>query len=120
MTSLRTLVPADSIDEVFVCGTASEITPVRSVDRIPVGDGKPGPVDFTHVEKVWFPDAPGGSVTKGDVIQYYLSVADKDGNMVPFLAAEIPSRGNGGLAPGQYRWAKDWLTIASSTGRVAS
>ncbi len=31
-------------DELFVCGTASEITPVRSVDRIQVGDGKPGPV----------------------------------------------------------------------------
>jgi branched-chain amino acid aminotransferase len=31
-------------DEVFFCGTAAEITPVRSVDRIPVGDGNPGPV----------------------------------------------------------------------------
>ena len=31
-------------DEVFFCGTASEITPIRSVDRRPVGEGKPGPV----------------------------------------------------------------------------
>jgi branched-chain amino acid aminotransferase len=31
-------------DEVFFCGTAVEITPVRSVDRVPVGTGKPGPV----------------------------------------------------------------------------
>lgn len=31
-------------DEVFLCGTAAEITPVRSVDRIPVGQGRPGPV----------------------------------------------------------------------------
>ena len=30
--------------EVFVCGTASELTPIRSVDRLPVGDGTPGPV----------------------------------------------------------------------------
>jgi len=30
--------------EVFVCGTASEVTPIRSVDRLPVGAGKPGPV----------------------------------------------------------------------------
>jgi branched-chain amino acid aminotransferase len=30
--------------EVFVCGTASEVTPIRSVDRLPVGDGTPGPV----------------------------------------------------------------------------
>ncbi|HET9454567.1 MAG TPA: branched-chain amino acid transaminase [Gemmatimonadaceae bacterium] len=31
-------------DELFFCGTAAEITPIRSVDRIPVGEGKPGPV----------------------------------------------------------------------------
>ena len=31
-------------DEAFFTGTAAEITPIRSVDRIPVGDGKPGPV----------------------------------------------------------------------------
>jgi len=30
-------------DELFFCGTAAEITPIRSVDRIPVGAGKPGP-----------------------------------------------------------------------------
>jgi branched-chain amino acid aminotransferase len=33
-----------TVDEVFFTGTAAEITPIRSVDRIPVGDGKPGPV----------------------------------------------------------------------------
>ena len=31
-------------DEVFLTGTAAEITPVRSVDKIAVGEGKPGPV----------------------------------------------------------------------------
>ncbi|MCR6701602.1 MAG: branched-chain amino acid transaminase [Dokdonella sp.] len=31
-------------DEVFMTGTAAEITPVRSVDRKAVGSGKPGPV----------------------------------------------------------------------------
>ncbi|MBI4569005.1 MAG: branched-chain amino acid transaminase [Planctomycetes bacterium] len=31
-------------DEIFCCGTAAEITPVRSVDRIPIGGGKRGPV----------------------------------------------------------------------------
>ena len=31
-------------DEVFLTGTAAEITPVRSVDRIPVGNGARGPV----------------------------------------------------------------------------
>ena len=31
-------------DELFFTGTASEVTPIRSVDRIPVGEGKAGPV----------------------------------------------------------------------------
>jgi branched-chain amino acid aminotransferase len=31
-------------DEVFLTGTAAEITPVRSVDKIPVGEGKRGPL----------------------------------------------------------------------------
>lgn len=31
-------------DELFMCGTAAEITPIRSVDGRPVGTGKPGPV----------------------------------------------------------------------------
>jgi branched-chain amino acid aminotransferase len=31
-------------DEVFMCGTAAEITPIRSVDAKPVGAGKAGPL----------------------------------------------------------------------------
>jgi len=31
-------------DELFFTGTAAEITPIRSVDRITVGPGKPGPI----------------------------------------------------------------------------
>jgi branched-chain amino acid aminotransferase len=31
-------------DEVFFCGTAVEVTPVRSVDKLVVGDGAPGPI----------------------------------------------------------------------------
>ena len=31
-------------DEVFFTGTAAEITPIRSVDRISVGDGSVGPI----------------------------------------------------------------------------
>ena len=40
-------VPRESLytaDEMFFTGTAAEVTPVRSVDRIPVGDGKTGPI----------------------------------------------------------------------------
>lgn len=31
-------------DELFMCGTAAEITPIRSVDGRPVGTGKPGTI----------------------------------------------------------------------------
>jgi len=31
-------------DEVFLCGTAAELTPVRSVDHIKVGIGSRGPI----------------------------------------------------------------------------
>jgi branched-chain amino acid aminotransferase len=31
-------------DEMFFTGTAAEITPIRSVDRIEVGNGKRGPI----------------------------------------------------------------------------
>ena len=40
-------------DEIFMTGTAAEITPVRSVDRLPVGAGKRGPVT-TAVQEEFF------------------------------------------------------------------
>jgi branched-chain amino acid aminotransferase len=41
------LIPREALyiaDEMFFCGTAVEITPIRSVDRITVGKGKRGPI----------------------------------------------------------------------------
>jgi branched-chain amino acid aminotransferase len=38
-------------DELFFCGTAAELTPIRSVDRIEVGTGKPGPVTLAVQEQ---------------------------------------------------------------------
>jgi branched-chain amino acid aminotransferase len=46
-TVTETILPRESLyvaDEVFFVGTASEVTPVRSVDKIKVGAGKPGPI----------------------------------------------------------------------------
>lgn len=31
-------------DEVFLCGTAAELTPVREIDSRTIGEGKPGPI----------------------------------------------------------------------------
>lgn len=40
-------------DEVFFTGTAAEVTPVRSVDRIPVGSGDRGPIT-AKIQKEFF------------------------------------------------------------------
>ena len=40
-------------DEVFLTGTAAEITPVRSVDKIPIGEGKRGPMT-ERLQKLFF------------------------------------------------------------------
>jgi branched-chain amino acid aminotransferase len=44
---VEAIVPREMLyiaDEVFFSGTAAEITPIRSVDRIPIGKGRRGPV----------------------------------------------------------------------------
>lgn len=40
-------------DELFFCGTAAEITPIRSVDRITVGAGRRGPIT-ERIQKSFF------------------------------------------------------------------
>lgn len=40
-------------DEIFFTGTAAEVTPIRSVDRIKVGTGQPGPITKA-VQEVFF------------------------------------------------------------------
>jgi len=43
----ETLIPREMLyiaEEVFFSGTAAEVTPIRSVDRIVVGDGRCGPI----------------------------------------------------------------------------
>lgn len=40
-------------DEVFFTGTAVELTPIRSVDKIPVGNGKRGPVT-EQIQRAFF------------------------------------------------------------------
>lgn len=53
------------VDEAFFAGTAVEITPIRSVDRIPVGDGTVGPITrrlqerFLGVARGTLPDLHG-------------------------------------------------------------
>ncbi len=52
-------------DEIFFTGTAAEITPVRSVDRLPVGNGARGPVTAA-IQEVFFGIVRGESEDKWD------------------------------------------------------
>jgi branched-chain amino acid aminotransferase len=45
-------------DELFICGSAEEVTPVVSVDHIEVGDGQPGPITRA-LQKAFFAAARG-------------------------------------------------------------
>jgi branched-chain amino acid aminotransferase len=50
------LIPREMLyiaDEIFFTGTAAEITPIRSVDKIKVGSGKPGPIT-KHLQEAFF------------------------------------------------------------------
>jgi len=48
-----------TVDEVFFTGTAAEITPIRSIDKISVGSGKPGPVTL-DLQRAFFDIVHGG------------------------------------------------------------
>ena len=53
---VETLIPREALyiaDEVFFTGTAAEVTPIRSIDRITIGAGKRGPVT-ERVQKEYF------------------------------------------------------------------
>ena len=47
-------------DEAFMCGTAAEVTPIASLDRRSVGDGRPGPI--TRKVQAIYADAVRGKV----------------------------------------------------------
>jgi branched-chain amino acid aminotransferase len=53
---VENLIPRELLyvaDEVFFTGTAAEVTPVRSIDRIPVGTGHRGPIT-ERIQKEFF------------------------------------------------------------------
>jgi branched-chain amino acid aminotransferase len=56
-------------DELFMCGTAAEITPIRSVDGKPVGTGKPGPVT-RRLQELFFGLFTGSTPDKHGWLEY--------------------------------------------------
>jgi branched-chain amino acid aminotransferase len=51
-------------DELFFTGTAAEVTPIRSVERYPIGDGRPGPIT-KDVQQQFFDVVRNGNDTHG-------------------------------------------------------
>jgi len=52
----ETLIPREMLyvaDEIFFSGTAAEVTPIRSIDRVPVGNGRRGPIT-ERIQKEFF------------------------------------------------------------------
>src|SRR5688572_3201777 len=53
---IETLIPREALyiaDEVFFTGTAAEVTPVKSIDRIKIGSGRRGPIT-ERIQKEYF------------------------------------------------------------------
>lgn len=51
-------------DEVFMTGTAAEVTPVREIDDRPVGSGRPGPITQELQRRI-------AAITRGEDPQYH-------------------------------------------------
>jgi branched-chain amino acid aminotransferase len=56
-------------DELFFTGTAAEVTPIRSVDRIPVGEGRRGPIT-ERIQKLFFEITSGEREAPGDWLTF--------------------------------------------------
>lgn len=67
-------------DEIFLTGTAAEVTPVRSVDRIEIGPGRRGPIT-TQLQDAFF------GLFSGDT-------ADTDGWLEPVVVQAAVAAGN--------------------------
>ena len=78
--------PAEALyiaDEVFFSGTAAEITPIRSVDKINVGSGRRGPI--TEAIQRRFFDIVSGR--EPDTRGWLTYVYPQDGRREPAVAA---------------------------------
>lgn len=76
-------------DEVFFSGTAAEITPIRSVDRITVGNGGRGEIT-AQIQKVFFEITKGERKAPGDWLTYVnaetVSHPDNNGHKASTIA----------------------------------
>ena len=66
-------------DEIFFTGTAAEVTPIRSVDRIPVGEGRRGPIT-ARIQQLFFEITSGERRAPGDWLTYVREQKPAEGN----------------------------------------
>ncbi len=81
-------------DELFFSGTAAEITPIRSVDRIQVGNGERGKITET-IQKAFFEITKGERKAPGEWLTYVKSAkrsqAGDNGNQKEKVAPAAPA-----------------------------
>src|SRR5262249_11897427 len=102
---METIIPREALytaDEVFFVGTAAEVTPVRSIDKIQVGAGHRGPVTAA-LQRAFF------DVINGDV-------PDTHGWLTYVYPDEGSRRSPRQTAAGARGWG-GWRKVAPGPGR---
>jgi len=74
-------------DEIFFTGTAAEVTPIRSVDRIPIGEGRRGPVT-ERIQQAFFEITSGEREAPGPWLTYVREQKSAAGEGNGFSAAQ--------------------------------
>jgi branched-chain amino acid aminotransferase len=68
----ETVIPRAAVyiaDEIFFTGTAAEITPIRTVDRISIGTGERGPIT-ARLQKEFFAITSGEKEAPGEWLSF--------------------------------------------------
>ena len=79
-------------DEVFFSGTAAEITPIRSVDRIKVGTGRRGEIT-ERIQKVFFDITSGEAEAPGPWLTYINEAKQAEPGTLNEVTTETSSNG---------------------------
>ncbi len=84
-------------DELFFSGTAAEVTPIRSVDRITVGRGGRGPIT-EKIQKAFFEITKGERKAPGNWLTYVNEHKQAQTNTNGFSSTKVESAPNDGEA----------------------
>ena len=76
-------------DELFFTGTAAEVTPIRSVDQITIGEGRRGPIT-ARIQQAYFEVTKGEREAPGPWLTYVGEHKTADGNSNGYRAARVP------------------------------